>query len=188
MNACAFERSKLGGQPHLEFCGIGINQGRLGPLQAHRRIGRSCMGSISAFGGIDDRDHTDTTGIGLGNEPMEAVADPGSNDLHAILLQLGDQSILLLFIHLSDADDVHADGDIARLRRGCGKGKGKVKGQDVGEQRCERHGKSLHPKSSPFSLADDRRVSSQKIPTPLAGANRRERRRATLIPYDKRKS
>jgi hypothetical protein len=38
---------------------------------------------------------------------------------------LGDQGILLLFIHVFDADDVHDDSDIARLCRRCGEGKGK---------------------------------------------------------------
>ena len=67
------------------------------------------MDASAALGGIDNRHRANAARIGADDETVEALANPSPDDLHAVLLQLRDQGVLLLFVHLLDADDVHTD-------------------------------------------------------------------------------
>jgi hypothetical protein len=103
-----FQGCKLDREPGLEFCGISIGQGRLRPLQPYRRIRWTGVDAGTALGGVHNRDRADATCISTGDKTRETFANPGA-DLHAVLSQLRNEGVLLLLLHLLDADDVHAD-------------------------------------------------------------------------------
>jgi hypothetical protein len=61
----------------------------------------------------DDDHGANAALIGADDETGERFTDPGANRLDAVLPQLLDQGVLLLFVHQLRAHGVHSDGDIA---------------------------------------------------------------------------